>query len=79
VLIDHSRCFTSTKKMAFEMKPIDRPLFERLKALDAATLEARIGPLLAGGLHTLMQRRDANVRHFDQLAATNGTERVFTP
>jgi hypothetical protein len=79
VLIDHSRCFTATKKMAFEMKQIDRPFFERLKALDAATLEARIGPLLAGGLDTLMQRRDAIVRHFEQLAATSGAERVFTP
>ena len=79
VLIDHSRCFTSTKKLAFEMKQIDRPLFERLKALDAAALKARIGPLLTGGLDTLLQRRDAIVRHFEQLAATNGAERVFTP
>jgi hypothetical protein len=78
VLVDHSRCFTSTKKMPFEMTMIDRPLFERLKALDKPTLEARVGRLLADGAAPILQRRDAIVRHFEQLAATKGEARVFT-
>ena len=78
VLVDHSRCFTTTKKQPFAMTKIDRPLFERLKALDKPTLEARLGRLV-DGLDALLARRDAIVRHFEQLAATKGEAAVFTP
>jgi hypothetical protein len=78
VLIDHSRCFTTTKKMQFAMTRIDRPLFERLKALDKPSLEARLGRLV-DGLDALLARRDAIVRHFEQLAAAKGEAAVFTP
>jgi hypothetical protein len=79
VLIDHSRCFTTTKKMPFPMTKIDRPLFEKLKALDAATLEARIGELLVDGVGSLLARRDAIVKHFEELAAAKGEAQVFIP
>jgi hypothetical protein len=79
VLIDHSRCFTGSKKMPFEMTKIDRPLFERLKALDEASLEARLGKLLVDGVDPLLARRDAIVKHFEQLAATKGDAHVFIP
>ena len=77
VLVDHSRCFTTTKKLPFAMTKIDRPLFERLKALDKPMLEARLGRLV-DGLDALLARRDAIVRHFEQLAATKGEAAVFT-
>jgi hypothetical protein len=79
VLVDHSRCFTGSKKMQFDMKQIDRPLFERLKALDETTVEARIGTLTVGAVHPLLERRDAIVRHFEQLAAAKGDAQVFIP
>jgi hypothetical protein len=79
VLIDHSRCFTDTKKMTFPMTRIDRPLFARLKGLDKAGLEARLGRSLVGGIDAMLERRDAIVRHFEQLAATKGEAAVFTP
>lgn len=79
VLIDHSRCFTSTKKMPFPMTRVDRPFFERLKALDKPTLQARIGRLLVDGVDPLLRRRDAIVQHFEQLAAANGEAQVFIP
>ena len=79
VLVDHSRCFTNNKKMQFDMKQIDRPLFERLKALDAPTLDARIGKLTNGAVRPLLERRDAIVQHFEQLAATKGDAQVFIP
>lgn len=79
VLIDHSRCFTTTKKMQFEMTKIDRPLFERLKALDKASLEARVGKLVLDGVDSILARRDAIVRHFEQLASTKGEANVFVP
>jgi hypothetical protein len=79
VLIDHSRCFTDTKKMPFQMTRIDRPLFEKLKALDKTALQERLGRSLVGGIDAMLARRDAIVRHFEQLAATKGEAAVFTP
>ena len=79
VLVDHSRCFTGTKRMPFEMKQIDRPLYERLKELDKPLLEARLGRLLIDGVDSLLARRDAIVRHFEQLAAEKGEAQVITP
>ncbi len=79
VLIDHSRCFTSTKKMQFAMTQIDRPLLDRLKALDRPRLEARMGKLLVDGVDALLARRDAIVRHFEQLAAVKGEAQVYIP
>jgi len=78
VLVDHSRCFTTTKKMQFPMTKIDRPLFDRLKALDKPMLEARLGRLIHG-IDTLLARRDAIVRHFEELAGLKGEAAVFTP
>ena len=78
VLVDHSRCFTSTKKMQFPMTKIDRPLFERLKALDKPALQARVGRLIHE-IDALLARRDAIVRHFEELAASKGDSVVFTP
>jgi hypothetical protein len=78
VLVDHSRCFTTTKKMQFPMTKIDRPLFERLKALDKPALEKRLGRLV-DGIDALLDRRDIIVKHFEQLAATKGEALVFTP
>ena len=78
VLVDHSRGFTITKKMQFPMTKIDRPLFERLKALDKPTLKERLGKLV-DGIDSLVERRDIIVRHFEQLAATKGETAVFTP
>lgn len=78
VLVDHSRCFTTTKKLPFPMTRIDRPLFERLKALDKPALKARLGTLV-DGIDALLERRDLIVRHFEQLAAAKGEGVVFTP
>jgi hypothetical protein len=79
VLVDHSRAFTTSKKVLFQMTRIDRPLFERLKALDAPTLEARIGHLLVEHVKWILQRRDAIVAHFDQLSRVKGEAAVFIP
>jgi hypothetical protein len=79
VLVDHSRAFTSSRKVLFEMSRIDRPLFERLRALDMPTLEARLGDLVAGDLRRILQRRDAIVAHFEKLASVKGEAAVFVP
>jgi hypothetical protein len=83
ILIDHSRAFTDTRKLPFgaDMKRIDRALYARLKALDEATLDARLGPWLfdRGSRRTMLERRDRIVEHFEKLAAEQGAERVFVP
>ena len=50
IFIDHSRGFFRDT-MPFEklMRHIDRPLFDRLKALDGATATARLKPWVPGG------------------------------
>ena len=80
LLVDHSRCFTSEAKMPFPLTIIDRPFFERIKALDQAAVKQAIGDLLPpGGLAALMKRRDDIVKTFSKLAAEKGDARVFQP
>lgn len=79
ILVDHSRAFTSDTKLPFPMTRIDRPLFERLSALDERTLRSRIGQLILDGGRSLLKRRDAIVAHFERLAADKGNPAVFIP
>ena len=78
VLVDHSRCFTNNRKVQFAMTKIDRPLFERLKALDKPSLEARLGRLI-DDIDPMLKRRDAIVLHFEKLVAAKGEAAVITP
>jgi hypothetical protein len=81
--IDCSRCFTDTLKMPHDVKKtikrIDRPFFERLKALDRDTVRRAIGELLTenNALPALFNRRDAIVKAFEELAKQNGEAAVF--
>jgi hypothetical protein len=79
VLIDHSRAFTNTSRLVWEMQFIDRPFFERLKALDEERLAETVSPLVLGGAGPLLRRRDDIVEHFEKLAAEKGEPAVFTP
>lgn len=79
VLVDHSRAFTNTNRMVFEMDRIDRPFFERLAALEKATLDARIGKLVLDGSRSILRRRDAIVAHFEKLGKERGEAVVITP
>jgi hypothetical protein len=79
VLVDHSRCFTETSKMQFPMTKIDRAFFEKLKALDAGTVTAKIGPYVLDKGKSVMKRRDLIVQEFEKLAAKNGEAAVFIP
>jgi hypothetical protein len=89
ILIDHSRCFTSGATMPFPLTEksawpsgaqIDRPFFERLKALDDATVKRTVGDLMPpGGLVALLKRRDDIVKTFNKLAADKGEAQVFQP
>jgi hypothetical protein len=82
VLIDHSRAFAKND-MPFEkqMTHIDRPLFEKLKALDEATLMARIRPWLLndGSVRAILKRRDKIVQAFEKLTLERGESNVIDP
>jgi hypothetical protein len=79
VLIDHSRAFTSTTKLVYPVERIDRPMFDRLKALTKEQLDARIGALVLDGSQSLLRRRDAIVERFEKLAKEKGEAAVFLP
>ena len=80
ILIDHSRAFAS-ERMPFEkeMNRIDRAFFERLKALDEASVMKRVRPwvLSDGNARAILKRRDKIVAHFEKLARERGEAVVF--
>ena len=83
IKIDCSRCFTDTMTELFDpaksIKQIDRPFFDRMKALDRAAVAREIGDLLTenNAMNALFRRRDSIVKAFEDLARTNGESRVF--
>lgn len=79
ILIDHSRAFTSTMRMPFPMRKIDREYYEKLKALDETTLKERLGKWLFDGPKPILKRRDKIIEHFDELIAKYGEGAVLTP
>jgi hypothetical protein len=84
IKIDCSRCFTNMLVQPFEigtkLNQIDRPFFERVKALDKATVKREIGDFVEGGaVDAIFARRDAIVKAFEKLAAQKGANQVFAP
>jgi hypothetical protein len=80
VLIDHSRAF-ARDKMPFEkeMTRIDRAFFERLKALDEASVMKQVRPWVLGDgtARAILKRRDKIVAQFEKLARERGEATVF--
>ena len=80
VKVDCSRCFTETTTTKFTLSKIDRPFFERVKALDEATLKREIGAWLEpGALSTILTRQKSIIRAFEKLAKEKGDAQVFEP
>ena len=78
VLIDHSRAFTRITEMKFPMIRIDRPFYERLKALTAEDIKTHLRGLLFDGEKPLLKRRDKIIAHFEKLIAERGEAAVLT-
>ena len=84
IKIDCSRCFTNTLEQPFEigkkLTRIDRPFFDRVKALDKATVKREIGEFVEGGtIDALFARRDVIVKVFDKLVRAKGESQVILP
>ena len=77
ILIDHSRAFTAQMTMPFPMNKIDREFYQKLKALDEATIKAHVGKWLFDGPKPLLKRRDKIIAHFDKMIAQYGEKAVF--
>jgi len=63
------------------IRRIDRPFFERLKALNRDEVRKEIGDLLTenNALTSLFSRRNSIVRDFEELAKQSGEAQVFEP
>ena len=83
VKVDCSRCFTDTIVALFDpkktIKQIDRPFFDRIKALDRAVVSREIGGLLTenNAMNALFRRRDFIVKTFEEMAKKDGDAKVF--
>jgi hypothetical protein len=83
IKIDCSRCFTDTAKLQFDIKKvvkkIERPFFQRIKALDRDKVRSEIGEFVteSGAMPALFRRRDAIVKAFEELAKLDGEAQVF--
>ena len=80
ILIDHTRAFAPGKDMVHKMNRIERGLWERMLALDAASLKTALAPYLDGGqIKDILQRRDRMQKEIDGMIAERGEANVFFP
>ena len=78
ILIDNSRAFTTSKRMAHKLKGIDRALWERFEALDEAALSDAIGGWLSNSeMRAILKRRDKMAEEISQRVAEEGEAAVF--
>lgn len=82
IVVDTSLSFTNTlalpREIGKDLNQIDRPFFERIKALDKATVQRAMGDLVdADAIDALFVRRDNIVKAFEKLAEQEGTNQVF--
>ena len=78
ILIDNSRAFTTDQKMVHKLTRIDRDLWDRMLALDEATLTAALGEWLDDGeIRAIVERRDEMTEDISELVAERGEARVF--
>ena len=77
-LIDHSRAFTTTRRLPSPMSRIDPALWDRMVALDEPTLTTALGKWLDGpGIRAVLARRDDMQQAIDKLLAAGGPSAVY--
>jgi hypothetical protein len=77
-LIDHSRAFISDNDLPVSMVRVDRELWDRMLALDEATLTAVIGKWVNGSdLRAILKRRDKMKAAIDRMVKARGEAAVF--
>jgi Phosphatidylinositol 3- and 4-kinase len=72
-LIDHSRAFTSDRKLFHDLEKIDMELWNKMLALDFPTLKEWIGEWVGNGeLRAILQRRDKMQKEIAAVLAKEG-------
>jgi hypothetical protein len=80
ILIDHTRAFAPGKDLVHQMNRIERRLWERVLALDEASLKAALHPNLDGGqIKDILQRRERMRKEIEKMVAERGEADVFFP
>jgi hypothetical protein len=80
ILIDHTRAFAPGKNMVHKMNRIEKGLWERMLALEAAPLKTALDPYLDGGqIKDILGRRDRMKKEIDEMVVKRGEADVFFP
>jgi len=80
ILIDHTRAFAPGKSLFHKLNRIDRGLWERMLALEAAPLKAALDRYLDGPqIKEILERRDRMKEVIDRMVAERGEANVFFP
>jgi hypothetical protein len=80
ILIDHSRAFTSDKRLPNKLERVDAGLWEAVLALDADRLRANLGSLIGDPAVTAMiARRDRMGAEVGKLVEKKGRAQVIIP
>ena len=78
ILIDNTRAFTTSTRMAHTLKRIDRALWEQFEALDEPTLDATVGGwLTTAEVRAILKRRDKMAEEIARRVAEQGETAVF--
>ena len=80
ILIDHTRAFAPGKDMVHKMNRIEKGLWQRMLALELASLKAALDPYLDGSqIKDILERRDRMKIEIDKMVAEKGEAEVFFP
>lgn len=77
-LIDHSRAFLDDRALPQKIDHVDTALWERMAALDEATLQTAVGQWLTNKqIKSMLARRDRMAAAIEALVKKNGRRAVF--
>jgi hypothetical protein len=80
ILIDHSRAFTTDRKLQNKMERVDAELWERMQTLTRENLSGALKRWLDdAAIMAILQRRDVMVAEVNKLVAKNGRDLVVIP
>jgi hypothetical protein len=78
MLIDHSRCFTTTKNLSHEMDHVARQLWTKMLALDEPSLTNALSAWIGKNeIRAMLQRRDRMKEEIAKLVSKKGEAAVF--
>ena len=78
MLIDHSRCFTTTRNMSHKMDHVARQLWTKMLALDEPALTKALGAWIGKNeIKAMLERRDKMKEDIAKLVKQKGEAAVF--